>query len=196
VPFGERGIGEQVAVGEDVGDQLRREALMRVVLEEGRAADRVEEQIVGEVVLGRQRLHRDRARAVLGDDRVQPRGDVVERLVPGDAAPAAGAARAVAPQRIKQALRREGHVRRGLAFRTEVAAAQWVPAVAFHVHAGGGAAACLDQHFAAHEAKPAGGANCAGGVRHYGLLGHDRKNGDSHHFSSPAHDIPFRRRGP
>ena len=154
---GEAGIGDQIPERQHVRHELRGETLVRVVLEESRAADRVAEQVVGEVFLGRQRLHRDRGRSVRVDDRLEARGDVVERLVPGDTLPLSGAALADPLLRIDDAMGRERQVERGLALDAQIAFAQGMALVADDPL--DGSVLGLHLHPAANEAETAVGRN-------------------------------------
>ena len=150
------GIGEKIAEGQHVRHQLRREALMRIVLEESGTAYNVAEHVVGKVFLRRQGLHRHRARAICIDDRAQALCNVVQRVVPAHPLPSARAAFAAPLHRVHDALGRKGEIQRCVPLHAQIALGQWMAAVASDPF---DLASCVGfhDHAATDKAQSAGG---------------------------------------
>src|SRR5262245_35574492 len=76
----------------------------------------------------------DRLRSILLPDRQQPLRDVIERIVPGDPFPPAGAARAEASQRIFQAVGMINQIERHRSDRAEPAMIERRLRIAFNLN--------------------------------------------------------------
>jgi len=130
---------------------------MGVVLEKGRTARDGAEYVVGKVILGGQRLHGYGARAVLLDDAVEAGRDVIQRVIPRDSFPFAGATLADPALRVDHPLGRIGYIQGGFALDAEETFAQRV----FFVANESSDLAILDvnDHAAAYEAEPTSSIN-------------------------------------
>ncbi len=115
----------QVAHRLDAGVHARVEALREPGLAPVRRAERVAEaRDPADVMAARAGAHRDRLGTALGADLQDLLADLVERLVPRDALPLAGAARTDAPLRVFQAIGVIDELRGRGADRAEVAVIQ------------------------------------------------------------------------
>ena len=115
----------QVAHRLDAGVDARVEALRETRLAPVRGAERVTEaRHPADVMAARARAHRDRLGSALRADLEHLLGDLVERLVPRDALPLAGAARPDAALRILQAVGVIDELRGRRADRAEIAVIQ------------------------------------------------------------------------
>src|SRR6185503_17284399 len=115
----------QIAHRLDAGVHARMEALREPGLTPVRRAERVTEtRYPADVMAARARAHRDRLGPRLRADLEDLLRDLVERLVPRDALPLAGALRPDAPLRILQAVGVIDELRRRRADRTEVSVIQ------------------------------------------------------------------------
>jgi hypothetical protein len=86
----------------------------------------------------------DCLRAVLGDRRPEPAGDLIQRLVPGDPGELAAALRAGAPHRVQHPVRAVGLVDVVVHLHAQPAAGERMPGVTPHFHRA--PAAHRDQH--------------------------------------------------
>ena len=155
---GRRAAGEvghrEIAEGEHAGVDARMEALGEARLAPVRRAERMAEaRHPADVMAAGAGAERDRLRAELVADGEQLFGDLVERLVPGDALPRARAARPLAPHRIFQPVRMIDEIERDGADRAQPAVIERRVAVALDLDQA--AVAHVQQHAAAAMAAAA-----------------------------------------